>query len=120
MRKYKDDSGGGRREPYNQPIKIYVDPIPDRRRLYNEADIGLRVAREIVRAREAAKMTQDELARVLRTKRKTIASIEVDAQHVTIKMLGRIALALKCVLEIRIVAVRGGRSYGTMSKEGPQ
>lgn len=120
MGKYKDDSGGGRREPYNQPIKIYADPIPDRRRLYDEASIGLRVAREIVRAREAAKMTQDELTRALGTKRKTITSIEVDAKHVTIKMLGRIARALKCVLEIRIVAVRGGRSYGAMSKEGPQ
>lgn len=120
MRKYKDDSGSGRREPYNQPIKIYADPIPDRRRLYDEADIGLRVAREVTRAREAAKMTQAELARALKTKRQTISSIEVDARHVTIKMLGRIARALKCVLQIRIVAVRGGRSYGAMSKEGPQ
>ncbi len=120
MRKNKDDSWGGRREPYNQPIKIYVEPIPDRRRLYDEVDIGLSVAREVVRAREAAKMTQAELARALKTKRQTISSIEVDAKHVTIKMLGRIARALKCVLQIRIVAVRGGRSYGAMSKEGPQ
>lgn len=106
MGKHKDDSGRGRREPYNQPIKIYVDPIPDRRRPYDEADIGPRVAREIVRAREAAKMTQDELALALKTKRQTISNIEVDAQNVTITMLGRIARALKCVLEIRIVAVR--------------
>lgn len=120
MTKYKDDLGSGRREPCNQPIKIYADPIPDRRRLYDEASIGLRVAREIVRAREAAKMTQDELARALKTKRQTISGIEVDAQNVTITMLGRIARALKCVLEIRIVPVRGGKSYGAMSKEGPQ
>lgn len=92
---------------------------PEYRRLYDEASIGLRVAREIVRAREAAKMTQDELARALKTKRQTISRIEVDAKHVTIKTLGCIARALKCVLEIRIVAVRGGRSYGAMSKEGP-
>lgn len=105
MGKHIDDSGGGRREPYNQPIKIYADPIPDRRRLYDEADIGLRVAREVARAREAAKMTQGELARALRTKRKTISSIELDAGNVTVTMLSRIARVLKCVLEIRIVEV---------------
>lgn len=106
MGKHNADSGGGRREPYNQPIKIYTDPIPDRRRLYDEADIGLRVAREVARAREAAKMTQGELARVLKIKTQAISKIELDAGHVTIKMLSRIARALKCVLEIRIVAVK--------------
>lgn len=106
MGKHNADSGGARREPYNQPIKIYADPIPDRRRLYDEADIGLRVARELARAREAAKMTQGELARALKMKRQTISNIEFDAGHVTIKMLSRIARALKCVLEIRIVDVK--------------
>ena len=106
MGKHNADSGGGRREPYNQPIKIYADPIPDRRRLHDEADIGLRVAREVARAREAAKMTQGELARALKTKRKTISNIELDAGNVTITMLSRIARALKCVLEFRIVEVK--------------
>lgn len=106
MGKHNADSGGGRREPYNQPIKIYADPIPDRRRLYDEAGIGLRVAREVVRAREAAKMTQGELARALKIKRQTISNIEFDAGNVTIIMLSRIARALKCVLEIRIVDVK--------------
>lgn len=51
---------------------------------------------------EAAKMTQSELARALKTKRQTISNIEFDARHVTVTMLGRIARTLKCVLEIRI------------------
>lgn len=50
-------------------------------------------------------MTQEELAQALKIKRGAIANIEVDAQNVTIKMLARIARALKCILEIRIVAV---------------
>lgn len=65
--------------------------------------IGLRVALEIVRAREAAKMTQRELARALKTNQGTILRIESDAGNVTIKMLGRIARALNCRLDIRIV-----------------
>lgn len=106
MGKHNADSGGGRREPYNQPIKIYADPIPERRRLFDEAAIGLRVAREVARAREAAKMTQEELARALKIKRQTLSNIEVDAGNVTIQMLSRIARAMKCVLEIRIVDVK--------------
>lgn len=66
--------------------------------------IGLRVAREIVRARVAAKMTQRELARALKTNLGTISRIESDAGSVTIKTLGRIARALNCRLDIRIVS----------------
>jgi transcriptional regulator with XRE-family HTH domain len=57
----------------------------------------------IVRAREAVKLTQEELARALKTNKQTISAIESDAGHVTVKMLGRVARALNRVLEIRIV-----------------
>lgn len=76
-----------------------------RNSLTETAHIGLRVAREIVRAREAAEMTKKDLARALRTNQGTITRIESDARHVTIKMLGRIARALNCRLEIRIVRI---------------
>lgn len=48
-------------------------------------------------------MTQSELARALKTNLETISRIESDARNVTIKMLGRIARALNCRLDIRIV-----------------
>lgn len=76
---------------------------PEFRRLYEEADIELKVALEVAKAREAAKMTQGQLARALKTKQQTISRIECGAQNVTIETLNRIALALKGSLEVRIV-----------------
>jgi ribosome-binding protein aMBF1 (putative translation factor) len=76
---------------------------PEYRRLYGEADIELRVALVIARAREAAKMSQGELARGLKTKQQTISRIECGAQNVTIETLDRIARALKRSLEARFV-----------------
>lgn len=78
---------------------------PELRRHGDEADIGLRVAHEIARARKAANITQGELARALKTTRQSIVSLEADAGKITIKTLGRIARALKCRLEIRIAGV---------------
>lgn len=77
---------------------------PEFRRFYEEADIELRVALEVAKAREAAKMTQGELARVLKTKQQTISRIELGAQNVTVETLDRIARALKGSLQVRIVA----------------
>jgi len=76
---------------------------PEFRRFYEEADVELRVALEVAKAREAAKMTQGQLARVLKTKQQTISRIELGAQNVTVETLDRIARALKGSLQVRII-----------------
>ena len=75
------------------------------RRLYAEADIELRVALEITKAREAKKMSQRDLAAALKTKQQTVSRIERGAQNVTIETLDRIARALGQGLEVRFVPV---------------
>ncbi|NNN07113.1 MAG: helix-turn-helix transcriptional regulator [Elusimicrobia bacterium] len=77
---------------------------PEFRRFYEEADIEMRVALEVAKARGAAQMTQGELARALKTKQQIISRIEQGAQNVTIETLDRIARALKGRLQVRIVA----------------
>ena len=74
------------------------------RRLYEDAGIELKVAFEIAKARVAAKITQGELARRVKTKQQTISRIEQGAQNLTLVTLDRIARALKVRLEVRIVA----------------
>jgi transcriptional regulator with XRE-family HTH domain len=80
---------------------------PEFRRLYHEADIELRVALEITKAREAKKMTQQELAAALKTKQQTISRIERGDQNVTIGTLDRIARALGRGLQVRFGAAGG-------------
>ena len=77
------------------------------RRLYEEADIELRVALEITKAREARKMSQQELADALKTKQQTVSRIERGAQNVTIETLDRIARALGRGLQVKFVAAGG-------------
>lgn len=77
------------------------------RRLYEEADIELRVALEITRTREARKMTQAELAAALKTKQQTVSRIERGAQNVTIETLDKIARALGRNLQVRFVPATG-------------
>jgi transcriptional regulator with XRE-family HTH domain len=74
------------------------------RRLYQEADIKLRVALEITKAREAKKMSQRELADALKTKQQTVSRIERGAQNVTIDTLDKIARALGRGLQVKFVA----------------
>lgn len=76
---------------------------PEFRRLYEEADIELRVALEVTKAREAIKMTQEELAEAIKTKQQTVSRIERGAQNVTIETLDRIAKALGRDLQVRFV-----------------
>lgn len=80
---------------------------PEFRRLYAEADIELRVALEITKAREAKKMSQRDLADALHTKQQTVSRIERGAQNVTIETLDRIARALGKGLQVRFVAAGG-------------
>ena len=80
---------------------------PEFRRLYEEADIELRVALEVTKAREAKKMSQRELADALKTKQQTVARIEHGAQNVTIETLDKIARALGKGLQVKLVAMGG-------------
>ena len=80
---------------------------PEFRRLYAEADIEMRVALEITRAREAKKMSQRELADALKTKQQTVSRIERGAQNVTIETLDRIARALGRGLQVKFIAAGG-------------
>lgn len=76
---------------------------PEFRQLYDDADIELKVAFEIAKAREAAKVTQGELARRIKSKQQTVSRIEQGGQNLTLVTLNRIARALKGSLQIRIV-----------------
>ena len=80
---------------------------PEFRRFYEEADIELRVALEVTKAREAQKMTQGDLAEALNTKQQTVSRIERGAQNVTIETLDRIAKALGRDLQVRFVPGTG-------------
>lgn len=80
---------------------------PEFRRLYAEADVELRVALEIIKARVAKKMSQRELAGALKTKQQTISRIERGAQNVTIETLDRIARALGLGLQVKFVRAGG-------------
>lgn len=80
---------------------------PEFRRLYEEADIELRVALEVVKARESRKMSQRELAEALKTKQQTVSRIERGAQNVTIETLDKIARALGRGLEVRFTSTGG-------------
>ena len=76
---------------------------PEFRRIYEQADIELRVALEITKAREAKKMSQRELAEALKTKQQTVSRIERGAQNVTIETLDKIARVLGRDLEVRFI-----------------
>lgn len=76
---------------------------PEFRQLYDDADIELKVAYEIAKAREAAKVTQGELARRIKSKQQTVSRIEQGGQNLTLVTLNRIARALKGTLQVRII-----------------
>lgn len=76
---------------------------PEFRRFYEDAAIEMKVALAITKAREAANMTQGELARRIKSKQQTVSRIEQGGQNLTLVTLDRIARALKGSLQIRIV-----------------
>lgn len=92
----------GRGTPLRQYLRGEMKD-PEFRRFYEEADIELRVALEITKAREAEDMTQEELAEAIKTKQQTVSRIERGAQNVTIETLDRIAKALGRDLQVRFI-----------------
>ena len=76
---------------------------PEFRQFFADADIEMKVAFAITKAREAAKVTQVELARRIKSKQQTISRIEQGGRNLTLVTLDRIARALKGSLQVRIV-----------------
>ena len=101
---------GKREKARGTPLRQYLRgemKDPEFKRFYAEADIELRVALEITKAREAKKMSQRDLADALKTKQQTVSRIERGAQNVTIETLDRIARALGRGLQVRFVTAGG-------------
>lgn len=74
---------------------------------YAKADIEVRLALQIAKARARAKMTQGQLARAIGTTQSVISRIEAGNQNLTVKTLARIAAVLHTTL---VIALRSPRS----------
>ncbi|MDA8244509.1 MAG: helix-turn-helix transcriptional regulator [Elusimicrobia bacterium] len=68
---------------------------------YAQADVEVRLAIQIARARERARMTQGQLARAAGTTQSVISRIERGNQNLTVKTLSRIASVLHTTLVIQ-------------------
>ena len=81
---------------------------PELRRLITEATLNAEVAEMLHKARTRSGLTQKELADRLGTKQPVIARLE-DGEYTghSLTMLQRIAVALGCRLQLRLVPTRG-------------
>jgi DNA-binding XRE family transcriptional regulator len=71
-------------------------------RAYAEADVEVRLALQIAKAREKARMTQGQLARAAGTTQSVISRIERGNQNLTVRTLARIAAVLHAALVIQL------------------
>ena len=69
---------------------------------YAKADIEVRLALEIAKARTKARMTQGELAKAVGTTQSVISRIEAGNQNLTIRTLAKIAATLHTPLQIHL------------------
>jgi ribosome-binding protein aMBF1 (putative translation factor) len=77
---------------------------PEVRKEYDALKTEFKLAEEIIRARAKAKMTQAELARRIGTKSTAISRLESpNYGKASISMLKKVAQALGCELQIRLV-----------------
>ena len=67
---------------------------------YAKADIEVRLALEIAKARAKARMTQGQLAKAIGTTQSVISRIERANQNLTVKTLSKIAAVLHTALII--------------------
>jgi len=78
---------------------------PDVRKEYDALKAEFQLAEEIIKARAKAKMTQAELARRIGTKSTAISRLESpNYGKASISMLKKVAQALGCELQIRLVS----------------
>ncbi|HBB66588.1 MAG: hypothetical protein A2X28_05260 [Elusimicrobia bacterium GWA2_56_46] len=71
---------------------------------YEKADIEVRLALQIAKARTRSHMTQSQLAKAVGTTQSVISRIERANQNLTIKTLSRIAAALHATLILQFRA----------------
>jgi ribosome-binding protein aMBF1 (putative translation factor) len=69
---------------------------------YEQADIEVRLAVQIARARQKAKLTQSQLAKAVGTTQSVISRIERADQNLTLGTLAKIAGALKAGLVVQL------------------
>ena len=69
---------------------------------YEKADIEVRMAIQIAKAREKARLTQTQLAKAVGTTQSVISRIERADQNLTLATLSRIAGALRRELVIQL------------------
>lgn len=69
---------------------------------YAKADIEVRLALQIIKARKKAGLTQGQLARAAGTTQSVISRIESGNQNLTVKTLARIATVLHATLIIQL------------------
>lgn len=92
-----------RKEPHNVPIRIFGSPIPSLGDIVGGVvSLGSRVGRVVRRARRGALLSRRQLARRAGISVTTLRAIEADRGEVSTVLLGRIAHAAGCRLEIRM------------------
>lgn len=69
---------------------------------YAKADIEVRLALQIAKARARAKLTQGQLARAVGTTQSVISRIEAGNQNLTVRTLAKIAAVLHAALVIQL------------------
>ena len=69
---------------------------------YKQADIEVRVAIQIAKAREKARLTQSQLAKAVGTTQSAISRIERADQNLTLATLSKIAGALHSELVVQL------------------
>lgn len=74
---------------------------PEFRKLYEESQPELEIAKAIIRARIDRKMTQKELAKRMHTTQSVISRVEQAGTSPSISFLKRVAKALNASLQIR-------------------
>jgi|GEM_PF-2034656 len=75
---------------------------PRWKKAYEKADVEVRLALQIAKARARAKMTQGQLARAVGTTQSVISRIEAGNQNLTVRTLARIAAVLHASLVIAL------------------
>lgn len=69
---------------------------------YAKADIEVRLALQIAKARAKARMTQGQLAKAIGTTQSVISRIEAGNQNLTVRTLSKIAAVLHTALIIQL------------------
>ncbi len=69
---------------------------------YAEADIEVRLALQIAKARAKARLTQGQLAKAVGTTQSVISRIEAGNQNLTVRTLSKIAAVLHTALIIQL------------------